>query len=220
MVTIRSSTRSPLTTNTRLVPPLVRTAARRHEHAGRLRGLLDPGRREEPGLQLAVRVRARPLRRSARADPPRARARCTAPAPRTAGPDTRRPRRATGWPTAIAETNCSGIVSRTRSGLTRTTTATFMPLRDVVADRDQPLGDDAVERAHARRCRRAPCAPARRGRAPPAATGTAARRRSWPPRTAGAPLPSACAAGRTPIARRRADRAATGFAMNSLFASS
>ena len=38
---------------------------------------------------------------------------------------------------------------------------------------------------------------------------TAARRRSSPPRTAAAPLPSACGAGRIPTATRRADRAAT-----------
>ena len=52
----------------------------------------------------------------------------------------------TGGPTAIADTNCSGTVSCTRSGLTRTTTATFSAFGHVVAGRHETLRHQAGER--------------------------------------------------------------------------
>ena len=49
-------------------------------------------------------------------------------------------------PTATSALYCSGTVSCTRSGLVRITEATFVPRVHVIADRDQPLADDAGKR--------------------------------------------------------------------------
>ena len=55
----------------------------------------------------------------------------------------------TGSPTLTSETDCSGTVSSSRSGSTRTTVATLRAARDVVADADHALRDQAREwRAH------------------------------------------------------------------------
>ena len=174
---------SPVTTNTRLVPADVCTARPARARAGVAFGLLDPRGREQPGLQLAVGIRHDGFDRRARAGRPRATATRIGSVPSNVPAGIRIHLEVDGLTDADGRDELLGNGQLHAQRIDAHDDRDLHAPGDVIADRDQPLGDQAGKRRADDGVGQRLARERDAGAAPPAATGTAAPRRSSPPRT-------------------------------------